>query len=51
MELYGDNVALFYDGTVLLALANKVSGKDPYLNYTKVPMKMYRVEQPNRPVP
>ena len=43
MELYGDNVALFYDGTVLLALANKVSGKDPYLNYTKVPMKMYRV--------
>jgi len=43
LDLYGDNVALFYDGTIDLTKANAAPGTNPVVALTPVPMKMYRI--------
>jgi hypothetical protein len=43
LDLYGDNVALIYDGTINLEVVNKISGPDSERNLTPVPMKMFRI--------
>lgn len=43
LDVYGDNVALIFDGTVNLEVVHEVSGRDPRQDLTPVPVKLYRV--------
>lgn len=43
LDLYGDNVALVYDGTIKLEMVNKSSSPNPNLDLTTVPLKIFRL--------
>jgi len=51
-ELYGDNVALFWSGSMQLEVVHKVESRDPAANLAPVDVAMYRVgcAEPGRSV-